>query len=151
MASGSRKNCSVVAEHSPYQAVILDHYRNPRGQREVIDELLRAEVSNPVCGDRLRLGFRDGDAGALNDLHYHAKACAVATASASLMWEYLGAETDRDVLRTHAEHVLAFLDDDEQELEETYAALRPLEDLRAFPMRLNCAKLPWKALLQSVK
>ena len=139
-----------MAEHSPYQEVILDHYRHPRGQREVVEELLRAEVSNPVCGDRLRLGFRTAEGGGIDDLHYHAKACAVATASASLMWDFLGEESDPGVLLNHAEQVLAFLDDEERALDATYAELRPLEDLRAFPMRLNCAKLPWKALHQSL-
>jgi nitrogen fixation NifU-like protein len=135
---------------SPYQQIILDHYRHPRGQREVADAELRAEVSNPVCGDRLRLGF-DLAEGRVGDLHYQARACAVATASASMMWDFLQAEPDPARLRQVADTVLAFLSDEDVALPAELEPLRPLEDLRDFPMRLNCARLSWRALLQGLE
>jgi len=42
----------------PYSAAFKDHLANPRNAGELPDATAVAEETNPVCGDRLRLGLR---------------------------------------------------------------------------------------------
>ena len=47
---------------SLYQALILEHYRNPRNKGELADHTVEAHVANPVCGDEVKVQIRlDGD------------------------------------------------------------------------------------------
>jgi nitrogen fixation NifU-like protein len=42
----------------PYSAAFKDHLANPRNAGELEDADTVAELTNPVCGDRLRLSLR---------------------------------------------------------------------------------------------
>jgi NifU-like protein involved in Fe-S cluster formation len=42
----------------PYSATLQDHLAQPRNAGELTDANAVAELSNPVCGDRLRLSLR---------------------------------------------------------------------------------------------
>ena len=42
----------------PYSAAFKDHLANPRNAGELEDADAVAELTNPVCGDRLRLSLR---------------------------------------------------------------------------------------------
>jgi NifU-like protein involved in Fe-S cluster formation len=42
----------------PYSAAFKDHLLNPRNAGELEDADAAAELTNPVCGDRLRLSLR---------------------------------------------------------------------------------------------
>ncbi|HVG30185.1 MAG TPA: iron-sulfur cluster assembly scaffold protein [Pyrinomonadaceae bacterium] len=42
----------------PYSAAFKDHLANPRNAGELEDADAAAELTNPVCGDRLRLSLR---------------------------------------------------------------------------------------------
>ena len=67
---------------------LMDHFCNPRNQ----GGLERAEAvgrgSNPLCGDEVEVGVRLKD-GHLEEVMFRARACAICTASASLMTEAL--------------------------------------------------------------
>ena len=42
----------------PYSAALQDHLAHPRNAGELADANATAELTNPVCGDRLRLSLR---------------------------------------------------------------------------------------------
>ena len=42
----------------PYSEAFKDHLANPRNVGDLSDADARAELTNPVCGDRLRLSLR---------------------------------------------------------------------------------------------
>jgi NifU-like protein involved in Fe-S cluster formation len=42
----------------PYSAALQDHLAHPRNAGELADANAVAELTNPVCGDRLRLSLR---------------------------------------------------------------------------------------------
>ena len=66
-----------------YQAIILEHNRQPRNRR-VVEGGRRAEGNNPLCGDRLTVSVRiDGEV--IADVGFEGFGCAIAVASASLM------------------------------------------------------------------
>ena len=48
--------------NSLYQALILDHYRNPRNKTDLDDHTVEVHMANPVCGDEIKLQLQLDDA-----------------------------------------------------------------------------------------
>lgn len=69
---------------APYLAVVVAHYRLPANQRALAAPTHRYEGTNPLCGDRLRMEVVLDDE-RLMDVAFQSSACAIATASASLL------------------------------------------------------------------
>jgi len=126
-----------------YREIILDHYRNPRRKRTVEPADGTLEASNPLCGDELVLSWRI-DAGTVEDIGFTGQGCSISQASASMMCdEVQGLKTS--AARLLAERFRAMLlhngsPDDVGDLE-------CLQGVRAYPVRIKCALLPWTALL----
>src|SRR5437868_9190873 len=72
---------------------ILDHFRNPRNAGELKDASATVEVSNPVCGDVLRLAARVAD-GRILEARFLCRGCTTSIACASRLTELL---TGREV------------------------------------------------------
>src|SRR6516225_2027125 len=47
-----------ILEHTMYPERLLDHFQNPRNVGELEPPAVSVEVSNPACGDILRLSVR---------------------------------------------------------------------------------------------
>jgi nitrogen fixation NifU-like protein len=71
-----------------YSEEVLDHFRNPRHAGELDAATHRAEVSNPVCGDVLRMAARVEN-GRIAEARFLCKGCTTAIACASLLAERL--------------------------------------------------------------
>lgn len=130
-----------------YQALILEHGRRPRHRRVLDAPSHRAHSDNPLCGDHIDL-YLEVERGVIRDIAFDGVACAIATASASLMTEAL---QGGDI--AHARRVLArfrAMIDPAQEANVSADAelggLGTLAAVRAFPARIGCALLPWQAL-----
>jgi len=70
----------------PYGALVLEHFRRPRNQRALERPSASHEAFNPLCGDRVRIEL-DVEKGAIRAAAFTANACAICTASASLLTE----------------------------------------------------------------
>jgi nitrogen fixation NifU-like protein len=71
-----------------YSERLLDHFRNPRNVGELPPPAVTVEVSNPVCGDILRLSVRfEGDAAA--EVRYKVRGCTASIAAGSALTEWL--------------------------------------------------------------
>jgi nitrogen fixation NifU-like protein len=70
----------------PYGATVLEHFRRPRNQRTLEAPTVTREGYNPLCGDRVRIELAV-DAGVIRAAAFTANACAICTASASLLTE----------------------------------------------------------------
>jgi len=70
----------------PYGATVLEHFRRPRNQRTLERPTVAREGYNPLCGDRVRIELEIKDA-AIVTATFTANACAICTASASLLTE----------------------------------------------------------------
>lgn len=67
-----------------YLALVVEHYRRPQNNRALSAATHVHEGANPLCGDRLRIEVElRGET--LADIGFQASACAIATASASLL------------------------------------------------------------------
>ena len=66
-----------------YQETILEHNKNPRNFREIVDADQYADGKNPLCGDALRVYIKmDGDT--VTDVAFKGSGCAISKASASM-------------------------------------------------------------------
>ncbi len=71
-----------------YSERLLDHFRNPRNVGELPPPAVTVEVSNPVCGDILRLSVRFEDAAAA-EVRYKVRGCTASIAAGSALTEWL--------------------------------------------------------------
>lgn len=71
-----------------FSEAVLDHFRNPRNAGELPGASLTVEVSNPVCGDILKLSARIVE-GRIAEARFLCRGCTTSIASASVLTEKL--------------------------------------------------------------
>jgi nitrogen fixation NifU-like protein len=71
-----------------YSAAVLDHFKNPRNPGEVAGATAAVEVTNPVCGDVLRLSVRVEN-GRVTEARFKAQGCVTAIACSSWLAEWM--------------------------------------------------------------
>jgi len=75
-----------------FSEAVLDHFRNPRNAGELPGATAVAEVTNPVCGDVLKLFVRL-ESGHIAEARFLCRGCTTAIACASLLTEQLCGRT----------------------------------------------------------
>ena len=73
---------------SIYSEQFLDHFKNPRNVGELPPPAVTVEVSNPVCGDILRLGA-EFDEGVVKRVAFKVRGCTAAIAAGSALTEWM--------------------------------------------------------------
>jgi cysteine desulfurase/selenocysteine lyase len=137
--------------HSPttkghfYRDVILDHNRTPRNHGRLEHPRAQAQSDNPQCGDRLTVFVRL--AGSLiSDISFVGPACAIATASASLMTDCIRTRSLTEA-RAICRALKAFVNADPPcSGTSDVDALNVFTIFGDYPSRLACVTLPWDAL-----
>jgi nitrogen fixation NifU-like protein len=71
-----------------FSETVLDHFRNPRNTGELPGATATIEVSNPVCGDILKLSARIAD-GHIAEARFLCRGCTTSIACASMLTEKL--------------------------------------------------------------
>ena len=71
-----------------YPERLLDHFQNPRNVGELPPPAVTVEVSNPACGDILRLSVRFEDGG-IAEARYKVRGCTASIAAGSALTEWL--------------------------------------------------------------
>lgn len=71
---------------SEYRAVIIDHYKNPRNQGELVGADKIVDEANSSCGDLIKI-FVKLASGKIVDMKWQGIGCAISTAGASLLSE----------------------------------------------------------------
>ena len=77
---------------------LIDHFRNPRNVGELEKPAITVEVSNPVCGDILRLSALI-EGGRVMKIGFKVRGCTAAIASGSALTEIVGGR-DRNALKS---------------------------------------------------
>lgn len=131
-----------------YQRVIVDHSRNPRNQGPLPGANRRAVGDNPVCGDRLTVSLVLDEASRIAGAAFEGSGCAIATASASMMTEGVKGLTP-DEARRLAERLDRIVSG-QPEPPGDPIDLAALAGVARFPVRMKCARLPWRALLAAL-
>jgi nitrogen fixation NifU-like protein len=71
-----------------YAERLLDHFQNPRNVGELPPPAVTVEVSNPACGDILRLSVRFEDETAV-EARYKVRGCTASIAAGSALTEWI--------------------------------------------------------------
>src|SRR6478736_6182888 len=81
-----------------YPPRLIEHFQNPRNVGELGPPAITAEVSNPTCGDILRLSVRFED-GRAAEVRYKVRKYTASIAAGSTLTEWIAGKT-RDELTT---------------------------------------------------
>jgi len=79
-----------------FSETLLDHFRNPRNSGDLPDATAAVEVTNPVCGDVLRLAARV-EKGRISEARFRAQGCVASIAASSALTEMLQGKSAPEV------------------------------------------------------
>ncbi len=131
-----------------YQELILEHSRQPRHFGPLPGASHRGDRNNPFCGDAIAVSLRLSPDHHIEAAGFEGAGCAIAVASASLMTEAV-AGLSRAQAEALADRFGRFVSGAAVE-----GAMGPLDAFAAvaqFPARVECARLPWQALLAALR
>jgi nitrogen fixation NifU-like protein len=110
-----------------YRENILDHYKKPHHRRKMRGASCSGHAINPFCGDDITFYLKVKDK-KVADVSFDGHACAICTASASMLADETEGKSVEQARAIGKERVLALL------------------GVAPGPTRLECALLPLKAL-----
>ena len=85
-----------ILEHTMYSERLLDHFQNPRNVGELEAPAVTVEVSNPACGDILRLSVRfEGETAV--EARYKVRGCTASIAAGSALTEWITGKTRTEI------------------------------------------------------
>jgi nitrogen fixation NifU-like protein len=87
-----------------YSAAVLEHAEHPHNLGELPDATNTVDVTNPVCGDELRLAVRIED-GRVAAVRFQIRGCKAAIASASLLTQMMSGKTLDEIREITAEQI----------------------------------------------
>ena len=87
-----------------YSDLLLGHFRNPRNVGQLDPPAETVEVTNPVCGDILRLSVQWA-AGIAEVVRYKARGCTASIAAGSALTELLTGQTQQNIHALTSEQI----------------------------------------------
>jgi nitrogen fixation protein NifU and related proteins len=87
-----------------FSDIVLGHFRNPHNAGDLIGATATAEVTNPVCGDVLRLSVRL-ESGRIEASRFKAQGCVAAIASSSVLTDLLDGKSLAEARRISPEQI----------------------------------------------
>jgi nitrogen fixation protein NifU and related proteins len=91
-----------------FSPAVIDHFEHPRNVGELSDASAVIEVTNPVCGDVLRLSVkREGDL--ITAARFKTQGCVTAIASSSCLTEMIVGGTVAEATQINFEQISAAL------------------------------------------
>ena len=79
-----------------YSDRLLEHFQNPRNVGELPPPAVTVEVSNPACGDILRLAVRFENERAA-EVRYKVRGCTASIAAGSALTEWIAGKTRAEI------------------------------------------------------
>lgn len=132
------------------RSTLMDHSRSSRNGifPEVVN--FEAKMTNPVCGDHVEIRIHSENA-VVRDSGFKAAACAICTASASLVTHHLKGLSHSEILNLGTLFEDSIIEPEQNPWPESLANFRSFEHLRVNPSRRMCALLPWVAIKKALK
>lgn len=119
-----------------YREEIMDHYEHPRNQGEIMSPDYEGRDSNASCGDMVQFQLRivgDLEDQTISEVKWKGIGCAITTAAASKLSEYLQGRTVRQ-LREMTEDQL----------------IKTAIGFEVNPGRMKCLALPVRVVVKSL-
>jgi nitrogen fixation NifU-like protein len=83
----------------------LDHCSNPRNHEVLAHPHAHAEDINPLCGDRVEMGFQIYD-GRISAIYFQGRGCVVSQAAASILTEMVKGKLVQEVIKLSEDDLL---------------------------------------------
>lgn len=133
-----------------YQDIILRHSREPANRRMLEPFDAASEGDNPLCGDRCEVRLRFAPDGALGDVAFDGRGCAISMASADLMADAVRGRSRESARQLAEEFRRLARTGTSASTDPAIETLRPLSGVSEYPSRVKCATLPWAALVAAL-
>ncbi len=132
-----------------YREVILDHFRDPRNVGRLEHAQIKAEGTNPLCGDEIAFDLElDGDR--VKQVRFLGKGCAISQATGSMWTEALQGKTLAEV-RHLIQAMKGLMQGHAPDASVELGDLDTLVGVRKFPVRVKCAALSWNVIEQGLQ
>jgi nitrogen fixation NifU-like protein len=131
-----------------YREVILDHFRQPRNRGELPDAQIKAEGTNPLCGDEIAF-FLTLNGDRIQQVRFMGKGCAISQAAGSMFTEQLRGKTREEAERL-VQAMKGLMQGQEPDPDVDVGDLESLAGVRKFPVRVKCAALAWNVIEQGL-
>ncbi len=125
-----------------YQQVILDHNRSPHHYGRLEGATHSARGQDALCGDDILVELRVED-GRIEEAAFSGEACAITTASASMLMDWLVGRTPGEVAAGQ-ERFRRLLEAADQPDDSELGDINHLRSVTGFPARVRNALLPWR-------
>ncbi len=132
-----------------YREVILEHFKNSSHSGELPGAQIKAEGSNPLCGDELAYSLQLHD-GRISQVRFKGKGCAISQAAASMLAQQLEGKTVQEAGRL-VETMKGLMQGQAPDETVDLGDLEALAGVRKFPVRIKCAALSWNVVEQGLK
>ncbi len=112
VAGRRRKFCAVSAvlyTSGVFSDRLLDHFKNPHNAGDLPGATATVEVTNPVCGDILRLSARIEN-GRITEAKFKTQGCTASIASSSVLTDLLYGKSPAQAQSISAEEISRELD-----------------------------------------
>lgn len=133
-------------EDELYQELLLQHSRRPKNYGAVPHPTHLAEGFNALCGDEITIAAIVENE-TISDLRFTASACAICTASASMMTGAIKGKSCTEARSLSSAFRSTLTGDAESTLPDGLSALSAV---RRFPARVKCAALPWETMVSAL-
>jgi nitrogen fixation protein NifU and related proteins len=87
-----------------FNETILEHFRNPHNAGDLPNSTATVEVTNPVCGDILRLAVRI-EGNRIAAARFKTQGCVAAIASSSMLTDILTGKSPDEARRITADQI----------------------------------------------
>lgn len=136
-----------------YNAVFLDHAKNPDYKYQMEDPTMSHEGINPSCGDELTFSVRMAADGTIEEAAFTGSGCAISQASADMMSDLMVDKTPEEAIALCElfKRMIRGEETDEELLEEQLDEAAMLRDIAHMPARVKCAELAWRTLQEMLE
>lgn len=124
--------------------IIMDHYQYPRNHTLVQnDQYISKHMDSESCIDDITLQARIEN-GTIQDMRFDGQACAVSTASTSILTELMIGKSLKEA-QVIMDNYMAMIDEKEYDSELLEEAIA-FQGVGKQANRINCATIGWKAM-----
>jgi len=132
-----------------YQQVILDHNRRPHHFGRLDGATHSSRGQDALCGDDILIELRVVD-GCIESAAFSGEACAITTASASMLTEWLPGHTQTEAVVAYQRLQRMLAENDLPDVPEL-GEINHLRAVHGFPARVRNALLPWRTALDALE
>jgi nitrogen fixation NifU-like protein len=128
-----------------YKKTILDHNRHPRNYGTPDNYTHKAEGLNAICGDQVFIFITVKDE-LIESMQFDGESCAISTASASLMTEFLTGKNVENAKSLFKDFCKLMDKHGNLDSIESLAEVNAMAGVKKFPSRIKSATLCWHAM-----